>query len=109
MRRSRLFLRVFGWFWLALAGMLATLMAMLFLLDAQMASASWQPLIGNAFWPYADEAAKRYVTTGPDGLANYYKELPGTAHGRAYLLDATGAELTRQPYPAASGHSPSAL
>ncbi|HWE50534.1 MAG TPA: ATP-binding protein [Bryobacteraceae bacterium] len=97
MPRSRLFLRIFGWFWVALAGMLATLMLMLYFFDAEMVSTRWNPMAGNQLLrPYADEATRIYAREGRAGLANYLDGLRKSAPGRVYLFDSKGTELAGQ-------------
>jgi two-component system sensor histidine kinase CpxA len=97
MLRSRLFLRIFGWFWVALAGMLATLLLMFLALDAEMVSTKWTPATGNHLLkPYADEALRRYVNEGSAGLQDYIHSHQAASPGRIYVFDSSGRELTGQ-------------
>lgn len=101
MSRSPLFLRIFGWFWLALAAMVLSLLGTFYLFDSEILNTRWNTTAGNPLVkPLADEAIHAYREGGRAGLAKYLDTVRDTSPGHVYMFDGAGVELAGQDAPA---------
>ncbi len=84
-----LFLKIFLWFWAAMAFIILSMLAVTWLT----LSPRLQPQVGDPFRMFGQEAAKIYEQAGLAGLATYLDYLDQNLKNPSYLLDETGQEL----------------
>src|SRR5258708_7075836 len=97
MVRSPIFLKIFAWFWLALASMMVMLLVTLRLSDPQIIGLRWMPITSNVWLqPYAEAALAAFELNGRQGLRLYVDQsLPRlNMLVRPYFFDSAGVELT---------------
>lgn len=91
-----LFLKIFLWFWGAMAFIILSMLAVTWLI----LSPRLQPHVGDPFRVLGNEAAQTYERTGRAGLAAYLDYLDQNLKNPSYLLDETGQELAGRAVPA---------
>ncbi len=96
-----LFLKIFLWFWLAMA-----LMVGAFVVATQMAQSDpiaepWQKMTGNVAMAYAYIATDVFERDGQTGLLDYLKRLEEGTRIHAVLFDRQGHELSGRVAPPA--------
>jgi two-component system sensor histidine kinase CpxA len=92
-----LFLKIFLWFWAAMAFIILSMLAVTWLI----LSPRLQPQMGDPFLVFGNEAAKIYEQTGQTGLAAYLNYLDENLKNPSYLLDEKGQELSGRDVPSA--------
>lgn len=111
MAKSRLLLKVFGWFWLALSSMLLVLAITIAAIDPEIIGVRWTPLIRNVWLEtQGAELARAYESGGALALRNVIAKrtgaggaLVGTA-SRLFVFNRAGRELTGSQFPPAVAH-----
>ena len=92
-----LFLKIFLWFWAAMAFIILSMLAVTWLI----LSPRLQPQVGDPFRVFGQEAARAYEREGRAGLTTYLDYLDQNLKNPSYLLDETGQELAGRAVPEA--------
>lgn len=92
-----LFLKIFLWFWAAMAFIILSVLLVAWLL----LTPRLEPQVGDPFRVFGNEAAKVFEREGQAGLAVYLNFLEQNLKNPSYLLDEKGQELAGQNIPSA--------
>jgi two-component system sensor histidine kinase CpxA len=90
-----LFLKIFLWFWTAMALIGLAFVAVEATTQAEQATVRWRSITGDAFAVYAREAAENFEIKSKEGLAGqelakYLTQLESRTHIQAWLFDERG-------------------
>ena len=88
-----LFLRIFLWFWLAMALVIAALAAAVITTQERSVLARWHEAIGGAHLLHAQTAVEVYERGNADALRAYLERAERSTHIRAYVFDPDGSEV----------------
>jgi signal transduction histidine kinase len=97
-----LFLKIFLWFWLALALVVGVMFLTTISLRQDTLPARLSQVTGGVLAMTAQSAAQTYDLHGPAQLDGYLEHVKQATHVRAYLFDLQGHSLGRQPAPRAA-------
>jgi signal transduction histidine kinase len=89
-----LFLKIFFWFWLAMALVNVTFFLSLVLVQRDVPPAPWRYLMSPAMGVYAQTAADIYERDGRSALAAYLERVERTANIRAVVFNSQGEEIS---------------
>ncbi|MDQ3255255.1 MAG: ATP-binding protein [Acidobacteriota bacterium] len=89
-----LFLKIFVWFWLAMALIGVALMIAIEITQSDPVEARWRDMTGTAVRIYAQTATEMYERDGPDALVLYLQRVEQTAQMRARVFDERGVEVS---------------
>ena len=94
-----LFLKIFVWFWLAMAVVGSALLIAVAVTQSDPVEARWRYMTGTAVRVYAQTAAEMYEREGTDALVIYLERVERASRMRATLFDERGVEMSRQVAP----------
>ena len=89
-----LFLKIFVWFWLAMALVGLALVVAIATTRSDPVEERWRYMTGTAVRIYAQTAAEMYERDGPDGLVIYLRRVEQTAQMRTRIFDERGEEMS---------------
>ncbi|MGH9943439.1 MAG: ATP-binding protein [Pyrinomonadaceae bacterium] len=89
-----LFLKIFVWFWLAMALIGLALMIAIAATQSDPVEARWREMTGTAVRIYAQTATEMYERDGSDALVVYLQRVEQTAQMQARVFDERGVEVT---------------
>ncbi|MBV9470510.1 MAG: HAMP domain-containing protein, partial [Abitibacteriaceae bacterium] len=93
-----LFIKIFLWFWLAMALVGAVIWVSL-PPRPQPESARWREIAPDVLNLYGQSAIQVYERQGADAAMHYLEDLNGTTHVHVFFFDERGNELTERPLP----------
>ncbi len=96
-----LFLKIFVWFWLAMAFIVLAILVATDIAQPDQRSAPSRNVIGNMLVVTGKAAANLFERDGRPALVDYLEHLERTAHIQAVLYDERGEELSGRPAPRA--------
>ncbi|MCM3904062.1 MAG: ATP-binding protein [Pyrinomonadaceae bacterium] len=89
-----LFLKIFVWFWLAMAIVGSALVIAVALTESHQAEVRWRYMTGTAVHIYAQTAAEMYERDGPVALVIYLQRVEQTAQLETRMYDERGIEVS---------------
>ena len=89
-----LFLKIFIWFWLAMALVGLALVVATATTPLDPVEKRWRHMTGTAVRIYAQTAAEMYERDGPDALVIYLQRVEQTAQMRTRIFDERGEEMS---------------
>ena len=89
-----LFLKIFIWFWLAMALISVALLITVALTESHQVDMRWRQTTGSAVRVYALTAAQMYERDGQGALVIYLKRVEQTAQMETRIYDESGAEVS---------------
>src|SRR5215510_2397102 len=89
-----LFLKIFSWFWLAMALVGIALVMAVALTESGQAESRWRDMTGTAVRVYAQTAAELYERDGQGALVIYLQRVENTAQMQTRIYDQRGIELS---------------
>src|SRR5262252_3706917 len=89
-----LFLKIFVWFWLAMALVSAALLTAVALTESHQVDMRWRQTTGTAVRIYAETAAQMYEREGQGGLVIYLQRVEQTAQIETRIYDERGVEVS---------------
>ena len=89
-----LFLKIFVWFWLAMALVSAALLTAVALTESHQVDMRWRQTTGTAVRVYAETAAQMYEREGQGGLVIYLQRVEQTAQIETRIYDERGVEVS---------------
>jgi signal transduction histidine kinase len=98
-----LFLKIFLWFWLAMALVGLALVIVTAITQSVPVVARWRAVTGDALNIYAETASEILEREGSGGLARYFERVEERTRIRGFVLDEQGRELTGRATPPRAG------
>jgi two-component system sensor histidine kinase CpxA len=92
-----LFLKIFIWFWLAMALVSTAFMIAVALTESDHNESEWRQMTGTAVRLYAQTAAELYERDGQGALVIYLQRVEQTAQMETRIYDARGTEVSGRP------------
>ena len=92
-----LFLKIFIWFWLAMALVSTAFMIAVALTESDHNESEWRQMTGTAVRLYAQTAAELYERDGQGALVIYLQRVEQTAQMETRIYDAGGTEVSGRP------------
>src|SRR4051812_45732704 len=89
-----LFLKIFLWFWLAMALVGLALVISTATTASEPVVARWRAMTGDALSIYAQTAGEILERDGPAALADHLERVERRSHIRAFVLDEQGQEVS---------------
>ncbi|HEX6623183.1 MAG TPA: ATP-binding protein [Pyrinomonadaceae bacterium] len=88
-----LFLKIFLWFWLAMALVTVALVASVVTTQERSVLARWHQAVGAAHLLHAQTAVELYESKGREALAGYLERAGRASQVRAHVFEAGGSEV----------------
>ena len=89
-----LFFKIFLWFWLAMAALIAAIIVTVTTTQNEPIGPGLRDAAANAVTIYAQSAAEIFERGGKAALFSYFERIERETGNQAYLFDAQGAELS---------------
>jgi two-component system, OmpR family, sensor histidine kinase CpxA len=100
MKLQRVFIRIFLWFWLAMALVIAGLFLSFYITERREMSPPWRGRHSALLGVYAQTAAEVYERDGKAALVPYLERVERASRVRAVIFKGDGEEITGRAIPA---------
>jgi signal transduction histidine kinase len=99
MRLQRVFIKIFLWFWLAMALVIAGLFLSIFIVERRGPEPPWRGRHAALLSVYAQSAAEVFERDGKAALIAYLERVEGASRMRAVIFNQDGEEITGRALP----------